>query len=314
LIILDSFEHLTTQQAQKTLPVAAFSETTGTLINYEGRAQRFYKVFAPQHACPDAWRSIGELFDQEFKTLDDLTRMMCARIPALKAWGAHAYHANFRLEHQKIPRETREFSGRTAMNAHISIHEAAPVRDPDTPLAHSMEGFHGQPPAELTTFFWAPGWNSNQALNKYQHPVGGEYKHDHLGIRLFEPHSKKLPSFFTYNLVLPVANKLESNKSYKIIPHLSIFGSEERSSLSPALCARLPQSYVGLSAQDAGELNLGNNQHLKLKLGDEDIILPVHIRQELSPGYILVPVGLRNITANLILPKTCTISACEAVS
>ena len=174
IIAMDSFEHMTTQQAHRTLPTPAFSETTGSLVNYEGRAQRYYKVFAPQAPIPDAWRTIGQLFRPEFKTLDEITRVMCETVPDLKAWGDHVYHANFRLEHQKIPRETREYSGRTAMNAHLSMHEQPVPSDPDTPLAHSMEGFVGQPPAALTPFFWAPGWNSIQALNKYQNPVGGK--------------------------------------------------------------------------------------------------------------------------------------------
>ena len=48
-----------------------------------------------------------------------------------------------------------------------------PPHDPDAPLSFSMEGFHGPPPAALIPRYWAPGWNSVQALNKFQEEVGG---------------------------------------------------------------------------------------------------------------------------------------------
>ena len=307
VIAMDSFEHLTTQQAHRTLPTPAFSETTGSLVNYEGRAQRFYKVFAPQLIIPDAWRTIGQLFKQDFKTLDEITRVMCEEIPDLKPWGTHVYHANFRLEHQKIPRETREYSGRTAMNAHLSMHEQPVPSDPDTPLAHSMEGFLGQPPAALTPFFWAPGWNSIQALNKYQNPVGGNYIYDHLGIRLFESTPTTFLEFFEHK----ASQKLKPG-IFSVIPHYQIFGSEERASLSPALLARIPEGFVGISKADAQALKISFGSLIQVNLGEEKVVLPTRIYEELAPGTLSVPVGLPGC-ASLVLLETCTINIVETL-
>ena len=36
-----------------------------------------------------------------------------------------------------------------------------------------MEGYEDQPPAPLISRYWSPGWNSVQALNKFQQEVGG---------------------------------------------------------------------------------------------------------------------------------------------
>jgi NADH-quinone oxidoreductase subunit G len=308
VIAMDSFEHMTTQQAHRTLPTPAFSETTGSLLNYEGRVQRFYKVFAPHTPIPDAWRTIAQLFKLNFKTLDEVTRIMSEIIVDLKPWGAYVYHANFRLEHQKIPRETREYSGRTAMNAHLSMHEQPIPSDPDTPLAHSMEGFVGQPPAALTPFFWAPGWNSNQALNKYQNPVGGNYIHDHLGIRLFESSPREHQEFF----VQKKSRKL-SPGVFRVVPFYQIFGSEERAAMSPALSARIPEGFLGMSETDAKALKLAHQSLVQVDLKGEKITLPLRIYPELSEGVLSIPIGLLGC-ASLVLSDTCTISLGEALT
>ncbi len=62
------------------------------------------------------------------------------------------------------------------MLADVSVHEPKPPADPDTPLAFSMEGYQDQPPAPLISRYWSPGWNSVQALNKFQQEVGGPLK------------------------------------------------------------------------------------------------------------------------------------------
>jgi len=36
-----------------------------------------------------------------------------------------------------------------------------------------MEGYPAQPPSSLTPFFWAPGWNSIQSVNKFQSEING---------------------------------------------------------------------------------------------------------------------------------------------
>ena len=38
------------------LPAGTFAETDGTLVNNEGRAQRFFQVFVPQGDIQESWR------------------------------------------------------------------------------------------------------------------------------------------------------------------------------------------------------------------------------------------------------------------
>ena len=47
IIVLDSLNNLTTEKADVLIPAATFAEGDGTVVNYEGRAQRFYQVFMP---------------------------------------------------------------------------------------------------------------------------------------------------------------------------------------------------------------------------------------------------------------------------
>ena len=87
----------------------------------------------------------------------------------------------------KIAREPNRYSGRTAMLANISVHEPKPPDDPDSALAFSMESGPESAPPSLIPFFWAPGWNSIQAINKFQSEVGGPLRGGDPGIRLIEP-------------------------------------------------------------------------------------------------------------------------------
>ena len=47
LIVIDHLEHACLQQAEVVLPAGTFAEADGTLVNNEGRAQRFFQVMSP---------------------------------------------------------------------------------------------------------------------------------------------------------------------------------------------------------------------------------------------------------------------------
>ena len=82
------------------------------------------------------------------------------------------------------------------MNANISVHEAQTNKDPDSPLVFSMEGFPDQPPSPLIPRFWAPGWNSEAAVNKYQEEVGGPLRGGNPGRPLIGPPEKPAATIF----------------------------------------------------------------------------------------------------------------------
>ncbi len=237
VIVLDHLINPTSSKGEITLPAGTFAESNGTLVNNEGRAQRFYQVFTPDHDIQESWKWIRDILTQsgrseavKWKDLDTITAAMAAALPVLKPVQDIAPNADFRISGQKVPRQPHRYSGRTAMLANITVHEPKPPEDPDTPLSFSMEGYGGQPPAPLIPRYWSPGWNSVQALNKFQQEVGGPLKSGDPGKRLIEPKRDDRPKYFS-DIPSPRPVKPEGAS----LPGYSIFGSEELSSYSPAV-------------------------------------------------------------------------------
>jgi len=194
VIVIDQLINSTSSRADITLPAATFAESDGTLVNNEGRAQRYYQVFQPEGNIQASWKWINDIMKSlgnpaagGLQSFDDLINDMASALPHLAAIKDIAPSADFRIIGQKIPRQPHRYSGRTAMLADVSVHEPKPPADPDTPLAFSMEGYQDQPPAPLISRYWSPGWNSVQALNKFQQEVGGPLNGGDAGKRLIEP-------------------------------------------------------------------------------------------------------------------------------
>ncbi len=240
VIVIDHLINPTSSKADITLPAATFAEAHGTLVNNEGRAQRFYQVFAPNHDIQESWKWIDDIMTAVGKapltqpsptrgegkrSLDDILYEMASALSVFKPVQDIAPAANFRIAGQKIPRQPHQYSGRTAMLANISVHEPKPPQDADSPLSFSMEGYEGQPPAPLISRYWSPGWNSVQALNKYQEEVGGTLKDGDPGIRLIEPATlpSSLPS--REGQVPPLPSRERAGVRGEVVAEISYFQS-----------------------------------------------------------------------------------------
>src|SRR5262249_15237777 len=128
---------------------------------------------------------------ERWADLDEVLRALATTFPALAPVADAAPPASFRDVGQRVPRQPHRSSGRTAELAQLTVHEPPPPRDADAPLAHSMEGSPPQPPPSLQPFFWSPGWNSIQSLNRFQEEVGGPLRGGDAGVRLLEPGSER---------------------------------------------------------------------------------------------------------------------------
>jgi len=271
IIVIDHLVNPTSSKADITLPAATFAEAHGTLVNNEGRAQRFYQVFVPNHDIQASWKWIDDIstaivkppltlpspsWGEDKQTWDDVITEMALSLPVFKPIIDSVPPADFPIAGQKIPRQPHRYSGRTAMFVNISVHEPKPPEDTDSPLSFSMEGCNNQPPAPLITRYWSPGWNSTQALNKYPSEMNGDFRSANSGIRLIEP--RTLPSSFpskpplpsreragvrgkiakpSYFQNTPDANTLKRDNNL-IQPHYNIFGSEELSMYAPGIRER----------------------------------------------------------------------------
>lgn len=294
VIVLDSLEQATVAKADVLLPAGTFAESDGTLVNNEGRAQRFYQVFVPDGDCRESWRWIKDLAAasrhpdragmEDWKELDDVVRAMSDRLPSFHRLTEVAPPAGFRLVGQKIPRQTFRVSGRTAVRPlpmlEDAMHEPAPPDDPDSPLAFSMEGAPGQPPSPLVPHYWAPGWNSVQSLNKFQSEVGGPLREENPGIRLLEPADQSTPSYFK-DIPKPFQRR---EGAWLILPFWHIFGSEELSAVAPALAQRIPDLSLALHPDDARRLNLRKGSRAEVILDGRTAAVQVVLSSMVPQG------------------------------
>ncbi len=294
LVTLDHLPHETISLAELVLPAATFAEATGTLVNSEGRGQRFFQVFPPRGHIEASWRWARDLMAMtgrgegaSWETVDDCIASLAEALPVFRPVRDIAPPAGFRVMGRKIPRQSHRASGRTSLTANLDIHEPEPPDDPDSPLAFSMEGYEGETPPSLITRFWAPGWNSVQAVNKFQTEVGGPLHGGDPGRRLIEPGASVGPDYFT-----PVPPRRRSGGAFTRVPLFHVFGSDELSNFSPAVEGLIPEPYAALNPDDAARLGLAEGEKVDVVTPEGSYHLPLLIRPALPTGTAGLPSGL----------------------
>ena len=306
IIVLDYLENETTQHATYILPAGTFAESDGTVVNNEGRAQRFYQVHVPKNDIQAGWKWLQELLPDDAAerklNLDGIIEKLAAAFPELEQIKSAAPSADYRKGTQKIPRETHRFSGRTAKDAHIDVNEPKPPEDPDSPLSYSMEGYHGVPPGPVTPFYWSPGWNSAQAINKYQIEVGGEPHRGNPGVRIFGEDETNKPEYFK---TIPELFTPEKGK-WTVLPVYHIFGSEELSAQSPAVKERVPETYIALNKTDAANAGIKEGDKVEFTVQEKTKVFPAKILPGLAEGTAGLPKNLDE-TAGIGFPFQTTL-------
>lgn len=294
-IVLDHVHNSTTTLGDIVLPAATFAEGSGTVVSAEGRAQRYYRVIEPDGDARESWRWITDMMAMvkdrradSWLNLDAVTAAMAETIPALKPLNNFRPGANFRIIGQKIPRQSHRFSGRTAITAHLNVHEPKPPDDPDSPLAFSMEGTAAEPPAALIPRYWAPGWNSVQSFYKYTPFAQRLLRKDHFGVRLLESVDNAPLAFFA-----PLSPETEIHEgNILIIPLYHVFGSEELSALAPGIAELTPEPCLVLNPVDARKYGLLDAKQAGIIFAGRKILLPLR----LDPS---IPTGIAGMFVNL---------------
>ncbi|MGZ8240339.1 MAG: NADH-quinone oxidoreductase subunit NuoG [Methylobacter sp.] len=283
IVVIDSLENKTAAQAELLLPAATFAESVGTLVNNEGRAQRYFPVYAAPEPVRSSWQWLtGAMKNCEWHHHDALTAACAETFPDLAAIAQVAPGANYRFKGSKIPRQPDRYSGRTAIFANINVREPPPPQDLETPFTFSMEGVTAQVPPALLPVIRAPGWNSNQAVNQFEEGVEGHLRGGDAGIRLIEA-SGALAWFND----IPSAFKAQEGQ-WRIVLLQHIFGSEELSLHSPPIAERQPAPRILLNPLDAQALGAENGDMLEISDFTETPIatLPVQIEKTLPRGLM----------------------------
>ncbi|AUY26001.1 NADH-quinone oxidoreductase subunit NuoG [Mixta calida] len=301
VIVLDHQRTATMEKAGLILSGASFAESDGTLINQEGRAQRFFQVYDPayydhQVVMLESWRWLHSLHSAiqsrrvDWTQLDHVIDAVALALPQLKGIKEAAPDASFRIRGQKLARSPHRSSGRTAARANISVHEPRQPQDVDTMFSFSMEG-NNQPSAPRSDipFAWAPGWNSPQAWNKFQDEVGGKLRNGDPGVRLFEASAGQLSWFDR------VPTAFARNGGWRVAPYYNLFGSEEMSQRAPVMQQRMPQPAIVINPADAATLGVNAGAALELNCAGETLRLPVRFSDALQAGQVGLPLGMPGV-------------------
>ena len=171
------------------------------------------------------------------------------------------------------------------MFANEEVSEPRPPEDPDSPLCYTMEGFQGKVPSAANPFYWAPGWNSAQAINKFQIEVGGSLHDGDPGKRLIEPSGE------TSDYLDAVPEAFEPAERLIAIPLHHIFGSGEWAMRSPALAERSPEPFFIMNPENAAQRDLEQGEKIIVTSGESRWEFTLLLQESWPAGSIGICTG-----------------------
>jgi len=302
IVVADSLENNTTQKAGYILPAAVITESDGHLVNNEGRVQRFHPVQEPDITIQPGWRWMqalaGVTGNSELAGKEHLVAYAAAiekDNDIFEGLNDLASHYDYRIGAQKIPRAPHRYSGRTAIHADKTIHEPKPPEDENSPMSFSMEGFHGHAPAPFNPWFWSPGWNSIQSLNKYQIETGGELHREFPDLCLFGKKNGRVKKQEYYK---PSGTDKAVTGEWTFLPLYHIYGSEELSIKEGGLRELMVTPYVALNPEDAKKNKWDESTKINLQVDGQALIVPVKIQKGIPAGRAGIPVGTEGIPSS----------------
>jgi NADH-quinone oxidoreductase subunit G len=287
VISMDMLENATLGASDMVLPAASYAESQGSLVNMEGRAQRYFPVFEPAAERLPSWQWLLKLAAlTNHKSLSKIEHFdqvvaACAKSQAeFTNLVDAAPDQSFRDRGLKIPRQTHRYSGRTAMNAGVNVHEPQQPHDHESPLAFSMEGLNRDQPAALTPYVWSPGWNSNQSLQKFQAEVDGPLKGGTAGVKLLQSSASGATQKASCEAVEMQAHH------WQLVPVHQVHGSDELSVNTDEIAEMAGMGFVSLGAAVAHKLGVSEGDGVVLASGGTEVSLEVRILQRVAKNCI----------------------------
>ena len=184
------------------------------------------------------------------------------------------------------------------MLANSTIHEPKPPEDPDTPLAFSMEGAESNIPAPLISRYWAPGWNSVQALNTFQENIAGPLRGGEAGTRLIAPAPSSVSGAPAYFSGIPDAFAPQAG-TWLLVPLYRVHGSEELSVHAPGIAELAADAPLALGTHDAELLGVANGSLVELSFGNGRHLLRVKVVEGLPQGVAGYPAGALGLPGSM---------------
>ncbi|HIG66618.1 MAG TPA: NADH-quinone oxidoreductase subunit NuoG [Porticoccaceae bacterium] len=292
VITLDMVENSTLDQSDLVMAAASYAESQGTLVSSEGRAQRFYPVHSPAAERLPSWQWLLRLASvtghkklSKLQNFDQIVAACAESNPLFSGLLDVAPLNSFRDRGSKIPRQTHRYSGRTAMNSGVSVHEPQQPKDHESPLSYSMEGLNRDQPSSLMPFVWSPGWNSNQSLQKFQSEVDGPLKGGPSGVRLI---SSSLQGADISRQIDKVTLKAHQ---WHLVPMQQIHGSDELSAHTDEIAELAGRGFIAIGQKVAEKLAVTEGDGLLVKQGEIECSLEVRILSRVAKNCIGYSVG-----------------------
>ncbi len=300
VVVIDYLPGATMDRADLVLPSTSFAETRGVLISNEARGQLLLPVCPPPEQIRMGWQWLHQALPQpdspvaEISTPEQALQACLETEPMLAALAQLEADGELRFRGMKMARMPHRASGRTAMNAGISVHEPKQPEDPDSPLAFSMEGVPGtsmacdQPGGGLMPFSWYPGWNSGQSVHKFRDEINGVTSAGDAGpttgVRLMlHSHPDNREGWNE-----PPKKPRASSQQLLLIPIPEIFGSDELSVRAAPVAARMAPLTVRLHPADAEEHQITAGDLVQIGIGGQHIQLPVQLNPNQARKLALI--------------------------
>ncbi|WP_343154886.1 NADH-quinone oxidoreductase subunit NuoG [Buchnera aphidicola (Pseudoregma panicola)] len=292
IIVLDHINTNSMKNFNLSLPTSSFLESTGTIVNYEARSQKYFKVFDKKHDNKlsnrmDSWKWISKIYykinkkKSKCNSLDGIINLCLKKIPYFEGIQNSSPRSNFRIIGQKIPRYANRASGRTILRNNKKDFKKDVIYDSDTMFSMSMEGYKNfNNKISHIPFVWSPGTNSSQAWNN----ISKE--------NFFS--GKKLFTFVKKKNIK--RNKISFCKNFNkkeiiVTRHNYLFSCDEIS--------QFYETFIKENDFIPGFINLKYANFLKLKKGNillfrfnsRNFKIIIYFSKFLKHGYISLPIG-----------------------
>lgn len=302
IIYIDHQKNKIFKKANLSLPSTSFSESNGTIINYEGKAQRFFKVFNPNSYNKnsnklESWRWINDIRLKLNKNsinwlkYDNIINHCINKIPKLLPIKLISPNSNFKIYNKKITRYPSRYSGISSMYSNINIHEYFRKKDKDTMFDFNFEGINRPNIYNYhIPFVWFPKWNSLNSINKFKYNIiKDKLKKNNLGMCFLKSKEKEI-KFFNINI------KFTKKKYFRVLPFYLLFGSEELTqNLSIFKEITLKSINIIFNTKDAKKINIKNNDIIKFNCKNQIYTLPVLCSNTFAKGNVGLPLGISKI-------------------
>lgn len=287
IITIDTLLTETMKQSSLSIPSSSFTETTASIVNNEGRLQKYFSVIPNKEGLNSSFYIIRSIIDKNTSmNIDEAEINIADDLQINKDAFDNIFHAEYRKNGQKIALQAENFSGRTALFSHISVHEDIPNSDPDSPMVFSMEGARKKIPLSLISSYTEPGWTSLQSSYKKNLGILKNTNENPGGFKLFNKES--------INLLINIQD-ITKNKSLfpevLIIPMYHLFSSMELVKFTKHISQLIPLCEALISEED-----LKNNKILttaKIILETKNNKFAITAKSaKLPKGIIILPHGL----------------------